>query len=304
MSLNSFAQEILSISDDSENHSENVFPLEIVEVQPIHSSDESEEHELHLEPEEFQIIIDELPGAPPGTKDPEPVLEVSLPEEEVKEDENDAKKSKKNEKWDWESKGAEGFVSWIKERVAGVPSHSGYDSAGLERAMAYLDRLDNEISKAMRLDLDGDLDANKIEEVRSQIDDGLARLQQRLDKVKKTKKSNRKKKAELEVHDNESIIKEAQKATGVQGTFVVVSLLISRLGRIIINGTVSAGHDSADMFYKLSEKYKLNDREQAELMQYLADSGFPMRGDRGYLPDEEYYESSSDNYDFSAHYKA
>ena len=52
-----------------------------------------------------------------------------------------------------------------------MPKHSGYDSAGLERAVAYLDRIDSEISKAMRSDLDGSLNADHIENVRSQIED-------------------------------------------------------------------------------------------------------------------------------------
>lgn len=144
-----------------------------------------------IEPGEIELVVEELPGAPEGTKDPEPMIEVSdgnLHVEE-KEDENDAKKGK-NEKWDWQKHGPTGFVAWIKSRLEDIPEHSGYDTAGLERARAYMDRLDNEISRAMRMDLDGELDADKIEKVRSQIDDGISRLQSRLDKVKDTKKSN------------------------------------------------------------------------------------------------------------------
>src|ERR1035437_3302985 len=74
------------------------------------------------------------------------VSEIQDVEDESKVDENDAKKPKKNEKWDWESKGASGFIVWVKERCNDVPKHSGYDSAGLDRAIAYLERLDNEIS--------------------------------------------------------------------------------------------------------------------------------------------------------------
>lgn len=249
------------------------------------------------EPADLEIIVEELPGAPEGTKDPE-IIEV-VDEDKSTKDDNDAK-GKKDSKWDWAKNGAEGFVVWVKERLEDVPKHSGYDSAGLERACSYLEKLDNEISKAMRMDVDGELDADKVEEIRSKIDEGLNRLYDRLDKVKKSKKSSRKKKSEFEAE----LVKEAQKAAGVKGTFVVVPLLISRLGRIIINGLVSAGHDAGDMFQKLSKKYKLNDREQAELMQYLADSGFPMKEDRGYMLDEEIDYSSSDNFDFMANYRS
>lgn len=306
MSLNSFAQELI-VSEVSDN----LIPLEVVEVVSATPENDnlvvadSPENNSADESHEFHIFVEELPGAPPGTKDPEPEpeVEVSLEvEEDSEKDENDAQKVKK-EKWDWESKwqskGPAGFFTWVKDMLAAVPKHSGYDSAGIERAVAFLDRLDSEISKAMRMDLDSELDANKIEEVRSKIDDGITALQQRLSKIKKTKKS-KKKKADI----NSELVKEAQKAVGIQGTFVVVPLLISRLGRIIINGTVSAGHDAEDMFEKLSAKYKLTDREQAELLQYLADSNFPLLGDRGYKLDEDYSLRSSDNFDYSAIYSS
>lgn len=255
------------------------------------------------EPVDIQIVIEELPGAPEGTKDPEPMLEVS--EEplhmEEKEDTNDAKKGK-GEKWDWESHGPHGFVAWIKGRLADVPKHSGYDSAGLERAMAFMDRLDNEISKAMRMDLDGELDANKIEKVRAELDDGLARLQARLDKVKKTKKSNRKKKADYEI-DDDGFIKEAQKITGVAGIYITTPLLISAIARVCINGTVSAGHDIEDLYDRQVKKWKLNDREQFETRQLLFDMGYPLRVDRGFAPDDNLEVSDSDNMDWAANYR-
>lgn len=255
------------------------------------------------EPVDIELVVEELPGAPEGTKDPEPVLEVTedpVNSEELSAEDSDSKKPKKNEKWDWESKGATGFVTWVKERLESVPKHSGYDSAGLERAVAYLDRLDNEISKAMRLDLDGELDANKIEEVRAKIDDGISRLNQRLDKVKKNKKSNRKKKSNIELDD--SIIKEAQKITGVQGVYITVPLLVSRIARVCINGMVSAGHDIEDLFEKQANKYKLNEREKAEVMQLLSDMGYPLRQDRGYLLDED-LDVSDGGADWAVNYK-
>lgn len=237
------------------------------------------------EPGEISIVVEELPGAPPGTVDPEPVLEVS--EEPITADDaNEAKKEDpKASKWDWQKSGANGFVEWIKSRLAEVPKHSGLELSGLQRAEAFLDKLDNEISKAMRMDLDGELDANMIEKVRAEIDDGISRLQARMDKVKKSKKSNRKKRAEYEI-DEDGFIKEAQKITGVQGTYVMVPLLISSLARTIINGMVSAGHDLNVLYATQTEKYNLNDREQLELRQLLFDMGLPMRIDMGIKPDE------------------
>lgn len=354
MSLKSTAQEQLFVVDPSA-----ITPLEV--SMPLEEGDmEAHNHatpeelsgtpslEVH-EPVDIEIVVDELPGAPHGTKDPEPLMEVhdDAPlqvEEAPAADANDAKKAK-NDKWDWASKGPHGFVTWVQEKISSVPKHSGYDSAGLERAMAYMEKLDNEISKAMRMDLDGELDANKIEEVRSKLDEGIARLQNRLDKVKETKKSSRKRKksaedlsqvAELmksfgesdindwigkigvpgeiwtsekalqqlaEHYSNRGIVKEAQKILGVQGVYIMAPLLIASIARICVNGTVSAGHDIEDLYGRQVKQWKLSDREQFELRNLLFDMGFPMRLDRGALPDEEYDTASSDNMDWAANYK-
>lgn len=264
---------------------------------PLEVSEESHPMEMNS-PGEIEIVIEELPGAPTGTRDPEPILEVIEDSKEENKDDNDAK-SKKNDKWDWASKGAEGFVTWIKERINDVPKHSGQDSSGLERAMSYLERLDNEISKAMRLDLDGQLDANKIEEVRSKIDDGLARLNSRLDKVRKHTKSKRKKKSDFEPE----LVKEAQKINGVKGVFVTVPLLISGIARVCINGMVSGGHDIEYIYKEQVKKFNLNEREKAEVRWALFDMGYGMRGDRGFMPDEDVDYSSSDNFDYAANYQ-
>lgn len=286
-------------------------PLEVSE--PMHGSSEHLEHSGHShseplevsEPGEVEIVVEELPGAPAGTKDPDPVMEVSdesLKVEDKSMDDDSSKKDKKNEKWDWESRGPHGFVAWIKERVETVPKHSGADSAGLERACAYMERLDNEISKAMRLDLDEELDANKIEEVRVQIDDGISRLQQRLDKVKKNKKSTRKKKAD-EDFETTGLVKEAQKITGVQGVYVTVPLLISRIARVCINGMVSAGHDIEDLYARQVSFYKLSDREQAEVQQLLFDMGYPLRQDRGFSPEDQLEVNDSNGMDWAANFR-
>lgn len=259
-----------------------------------------EDPSLDLEPISIEIVVEDIPGA--GNNLPPIVVEDEAEESDSDKkgkDENDARTSKKNDKWDWASKGAEGFVSWIKERIDTVPRHSGMDTAGLERAVSYLEKLDSEISKAMRLDLEGDLDANKIEEVRSKIDDGISRLNERLDKVKETKRPKKKKADE----EHSGLVKEAQKITGVQGVYVTVPLLISRIARVCINGMVSAGHDIEDMYDRQVKMFKLNNREQAEVMQLLADMGYPMRQDRGFMPEDALEVSDSDGMDWASNYK-
>lgn len=300
MSLQAEAQILVvdpSVNLPMANNSLELTPLEVSDA-PF-----SIDHADMSEPLEVEIVVDELPGAPPGTPDPEP-LEVS--EKNTEEDSKDKDKNNDNDtdvksnKWDWSSKGPTGFVAWIKERLDNCPKHSGYDSAGLQRASAYLEKLDSEISKAMRLDLDGELDANKVEAVRAQIDEGLSRLHDRLEKVNKHSKSRRKKKADV----NSELVKEAQKIMGVQGIIITVPLLISRIARVCINGMVSAGHDIEHTYREQVKKYKLNDREQAETIQLLFDMGYPMKIDRGYQSDEEIDPTSSDNFDWSASYQS
>lgn len=361
MTLKSYAQEFFDMdNNDFRNKATPGHQLPAFDTNFV-----SEKHEGHgmfaplevAEPLEVEIVIEdlvpELPGAPKGTKDPEPMLEVSEEPMHVEEkDDNDAKKSKdgKGEKWDWTKHGPHGFVAWIKSRIADVPKHSGYDSSGLERAVAYMERIDNEISKAMRMDLDGELDGNKVESVRSQLDDGIARLQARLDKVKDTKKSSKKRKKTaqdlsseistvMDRYSNEDInewvddtavpgeswtiekaivqlanngeepgfegtalIKEAQKIMGVKGVMITVPIFISRIARVCVNGTVSAGHDIEDLYHRQVEKWKLTDREQAEVQQLLFDMGYPLRQDRGFMPDDNLEVSDSDNMDWSANY--
>jgi hypothetical protein len=316
MSLLKFAQEILVV--EPQEHMDFAMPSQEISLAPEEAIEvcepEGSEHHHghgHLEVEEqpIEVVIDmgdmkldPVPGAP-GAQEILEVKEEDAPEVEEREsndaeDVNDAKKPKG--KWDWKSRGPQGFVAWVKERFDTVPRHNGTDSAGVERAASYLEKLDSEISKAMRLDVDGELDANKVEEIRCKIDDGIEALKDRLDKIRKSKKGNKKKSDFV----FEGMVKEGQKITGVQGIYVTVPLLISGIARVLINGTVSAGHDLKEMYDKLVDKYKLNDREKTEVRWLLFDMGYPLRGDRGYLPDEEYDQTSSDNLDYAANYWA
>lgn len=204
--------------------------------------------------------------------------------------------------WDWKSRGLGNFLKWLQEMIANTPQHSGRDTSGVERAIAYFEALDKEITKAMRSDFRNEIDSAKAEEARSEIENGLERLVDRLEKLRTAKYKRYKKKAKADVDVDDGLVKEAQKATHVGGIVITVPLFISRLARVCINGTVSGGHDIEDLFERLSKKYKLTNREQAELMQLLADFGYPMRRDRGFDLDEKIDETSSDNYDWAGNY--
>jgi hypothetical protein len=299
MSLESSAQffEVVDPSPELQfNHGEDNAPLLVIDDSP--SEEHSEDHELLVkEPLEVEIVIGRLPGAPEDAQEPQ----IEIEEEEDDSDENKAE-TKEVDKWSAPKKSEE-FLVWVKERLDKIPGHSGKDTAGIERAISYMEQLDKAISKAMRTDLDGDLDANKIEEVRSKIDQGLEGLKERLNWLndQKVGKGKKKKKAEF----SPEFVKNAQKITGAHGTYVTVPLLISGIARVCINGVVSAGHDLTDLYKRQVEKYKLNDREKSEVKWLLHDMGFPLRGDRGFMLDnEEYDTSSSDNFDYMANYQS
>ncbi len=311
MSLTSNAQAIEQIVvDDLDSHDHVVVYPTAPSPQMVMEMHEPESHAAESpvmletsEPGQVEIYIDldDLPGVMALDPELEQKLEVS-DDDTKEEDNNDAKKSTKPvTKWDWESKGADGFLTWIKERISDIPKHSGYDTAGIERAISYLDKLDTEISKAMRLDLDGDLDADKVEEVRSKIYDGIERLNERHDIVNKKKK---KKKKSTAADNSQGLVKEGQKIPGVTGIVVTVPLMIAGVVRTCINGNISAGHDIEDMFEKLSKKLELDDKQKFECLQLFADMGYPVRRDRGFLLDEDIDTTSSDNFDWAANYQA
>ncbi len=310
MTLQSTAQELFVVDQGAAmgplgDHGMQIIPLEVADVHPEHPA--MIEPGIEINPEPIEIMVTLGPESL-GIDNPDPMPMVEEPELVVEEKDNDKDKADvdpaqtaKNEKWDWSKRGPKGFIAWVKERCDDVPKHSGYDSAGLERAVAYLERLDGEVSKAMRNDIDGELDANQIEKVRAIIDNGIERLQDRLDKVKQSKKKPKKKKAN-ESYDG--LVKEAQKITGVQGVFVTVDLLTSHIARVCINGMVSAGHDIEDLFERQASYFNLNKRERAQVIQLLDDMGYAVRRDRGYMPDDDFDAASSDNMDFAANYNS
>lgn len=56
-----------------------------------------------------------------------------------------------------------------------------------------------------------------------------------------------------------------------------VNPFIFGLARTMVNGKVSQGKNIEDLFAKLDDKYKLNDREKLELYYVLNDMGHPIR---------------------------
>ena len=249
--------------------------------------------EVSEDPHEVIFNLDKIPGAP----DAQDIIVENDGDDEDIEVEADPADS---DAWKWEHSG---FLPWLSKMFKNVPPHSGYDTTGLEKAIAYFEALDREISKAMRTDFKDEIDAAQAERAREQIENGLERLLDRLESVKVDKYKRHKKKKSKSWSEDSGIVKEAQKATNITGITITVPLLISRIARVCINGMVSAGHDIEDIFKRQVEEYTLDKREQAELSQLLADMGYPMMQDRGYPVGEHVKTYKSDNFDWSAQYR-
>jgi len=245
------------------------------------------------EPAKINFVLPHVPGA--DSQD-----EIEEPAEIEVEEEPEAISVEEPDIWDWQKRGGVSkFPAWLHHMFQNSPRHTGHDTVGLERIIAYLGALDREISKAVRSDLKSELDMSQIEKARDEIQKGCDRCSERLDKIIANKRP-KKKKAEADG----GLVKEGQKVTGVSGIMVTVPLLISRIARVCINGMVSGGHDIEDLYKRQVDLYKLNIREKAEVLQLLEDMGYAMRRDRGIHPDETIDIRRSDNFDWAAQFHA
>jgi hypothetical protein len=236
------------------------------------------------------FVLDPIPGAPDAEEiviedDDDVNVEIEPNPEEVN-------------IWQWKHPT---FLQWVQKMFENVPKHSGHDTTGLEKAIAYFEAIDRELTKAMRTDFKNEIDSAKAERAREQIEEGLERLVERLEKIQQTKFKRHVKKSRGSVED-EGLVKEAGKSVNITGIAITVPLLISRVARVCINGMVSAGHSLEDMFHDQVKEYDLTKREQAELCQLLEDMGYPLMLDRGHPVGEKVDKGRNDNYDWAASY--
>ncbi len=224
---------------------------------------------------EVTFSINTIPGAPADLvlddDDDESKSIESEPEEITEATETDG------DVWGWEkSHGIGKFIAWLKSMIENVPSHSGSDTTGVERAIAYFERLNGEISRAMRRDFKKEIDAAKAEEARTMIEDGIKRLTDRLERLREKKFKKSRKKAGFE---SGNLVKTAETSfTG--GITVNVPYFISFVARTCIDASVQAGKDMKETFIKLSSEYKLDKREKVQVIQLIKDMGYPLVMDR------------------------
>lgn len=94
---------------------------------------------------------------------------------------------------DWENdQDHDKFMVYLRKRMENIPRHSGNTTVGIEKAVAFLKRLDREISKAVQGDEKNVIDESEAEELRDQICEFVAQLEEAHGKLLSSKKTNKK----------------------------------------------------------------------------------------------------------------
>lgn len=195
------------------------------------------------------------------------------------------------------------FMNYIREVYpTKIPEHDGTSTVGCERAITFLDKLNSEISRAIREDSDNVLNINELEEVRVKIMRDVLVLKEHLNNLKKKIKDNAKVASiASDVMASSGFLKEA---TTPRNVMIAVSPFERAIVGIMINAHVSAGHSLDKVFEFLCDKYDLTEREQLAVMQVCMDSGFHIFKDRGTLNSKPGKEGDDDGVDFVRNYFA
>lgn len=245
----------LVLSFDEEEKSSGAVDGEVPEIE-ISDVIDSEPTEATEAPPKRNVV--QIPGATNLVEDPEFEPEVEPePEPET----------------DWQNdRDPKHFMAYILEQYPNkIPPHDGNSTLGCERAITYLNKLNKEISEALRSDKDDILDIATLENIRIRMMNDVIRLKEH---QKKLNKKMQNKKSE---NESDEIVKEAK-----SGKFqVVVTPFLRAITGIIVNAVVSSGKQFDDVYAFLKKKYKFTDREELEILQILMDMNFPINKDRG-----------------------
>ncbi len=181
------------------------------------------------------------------------------------------------------------FMEYITDMYpAKIPRHDGKTTLGCERAKSFLERMDKEISSAIRKDHDGVLEISKLEELRQKIIGDVAKLASH---IKLLKSNENKKKASVDANgipawtDSAGVehsYSDMRKTAATPNKMVIAVPPFERaIAGIMINAHVSAGHNMEDVYDYLANKYAITAREELSIMQVCMDSGFHIFKDRG-----------------------
>jgi hypothetical protein len=250
------------------------------------------------------VAFSELPEEIDGIVMPEEELELDmLPGSDVQV--NSLEESAEPEpepETDWKNdRDSSKFMEYLMEAYpGGIPRHDGKSIAGLERAINYLNRLNKQISEAIRADREDTLDTAVLDKYRVNIMKDMLTLKEHSKKLQsQIREQHKSKRASL--NSDGTFTKE--------GSIPIPTLVMTPFERaisgIIINSVISAGHPFEDVYEHLKKKYELTDREELAVMQLVMDMGFPLFKDRGtYSSSVSGYDDEKQGLDFIKNYLA
>ena len=233
--------------------------------------------ELEEVGEELEELAEENPDVTIGDMIPGTSLSASELDDEKEEVETDYANDKDLSK----------FMEYINGQYpSGIPAHDGRTTVGCERAISYLERLNSDISRAIKDDVDGVLDLMELESVRTNIMHDVIKLKQHLGNLKKKLKEVNAGNSEIPLWKNTQgeLVDplKIEKSASVPNNMVIAITPFERaITGMMINSHVSAGRPMADTFEALKKKYDISDREELSIMQICMDNGFPIFKDRG-----------------------
>jgi len=212
----------------------------------------------------------------------------------------------------WSDDGDHGdFLSYLFNRMKGIPHHSGQTTVGCEKAISYLKKLDKEISKAIQSDDDNVIDEGEAETIRDTIHDYIEKLEAAYDGLV-TKKRRRKKAGwsmgkkivarlgsnNVEYYasiqdgsDDELMVKVEviepsdkqvqafvgpdQQGLTKEASYMVTYIdpFIDSITRLLIRSQITHGKDIREVYSQLNEQYDFTDREQLSIHEVLKQKG-------------------------------
>jgi hypothetical protein len=247
-----------SSDDQSYEDDDDADVMQAYEEEHYHEHD----GEAHQEGEVFvegdaEEVLEELGKRLPG-------VDVVIKEEEEEEE----------EETDWENhRDPKHFMVYItKQYPQGIPKHDGTSTLGCERAILFLNKLNKEISEALRADKDDLLDIPQLENIRVNLVRDVTTLTNHANGLKRKLK---------EAKDSEEVA--MLKTASTPNIQLVVTPFERAIAGIITNAVVSAGKPFEDVYEFLKKKYSLDEREELSIFQLLKDMGHPIFKDRGTL---------------------
>lgn len=191
-----------------------------------------------------------------------------------------------------QTKKVEQFVQFLDEQMASIPTvqHAQGNLSKMENAAARWKKLNNFCSEAMRGDFDGVLDVDDIDKKRQQVEYNMDALQDAIDNLHAMKQTRRQQRRQhrrrADENFDESMTKEAT-APHFNGFQMVVTPFQRAIAGALINGKVSGGRNIEELWIEAKKKYDMDAREELEVLQLLADMGYPEFKDRLRLGEDE-----------------